>query len=271
MKVFCNNTDAAYRVDFSLSDGLYLRATVHGDEDLGTAGIQLESHSSYILLLSTGNKYLVRNENNEVLRSQVKLVQANKITYGSRMGYEEVENSYHAQAILQVDTNTVSGDVVELQTSLFRVAKDNITFSLPEGMEVEYENFTAEDIFLKGSKRHSFWDTYALEIDGVEHKFSERCENLGGTDTAVSMGDREYVDCAIRKYSTGFGEALRRDADNETVLVETTAGIANTRRVALANGIGSFRWYNLGFTGSFRVKLGWRWYSGIADVKLEAK
>lgn len=271
MKVFCNNTDAAYRVEFSLSDDLYLKATLHGDEDPGTAGIQLESHSSYILLLSMGNKYLVRNENNEVLRSTVKLVQANKITYGGRMRYEEVENSYHARAILQVDTNTVSGDVVELQASLFRVAKDNITFSLPEGMDVEYESFTAEDIFLKGSKRHSFWNTYSLEIGGVEHKFSERCENLGGTDAVVSMGDREYVDCTIRKYSTGFAEALEREADNETVTVETTAGVVNATRVQLTNGIGSFRWYNLGYTGDFRIKLGWRWYSGIADVELEAK
>lgn len=278
MKVYYNNTESNLKLDFALDEGnflhikAYLPSNSGGEyEEIGNSGTQLESHGSYSLLLSKLEDFLVRNSDNTITTSAIKLVATNKATFGSRAKYEEVDNRYNARGVLQVDTNTISGDVVELQVVLFRVQPDNITFDLPSAIEYELESYAASDIFTSGSKRHSFWDTYALEIDGVEHRFSEKGKNLSDSDVTVSMGDRDYVDCTIRKYSNGFAEALEREADNETVTVETTAGVANTTRVQLINGAGSFRWYNLGYKGDFRIKLGWRWYSGVAEICLSSE
>ena len=277
MKVYYNNTDSNLKLDFTLSEDNYLSVTAYlpsdsGSEynEIGSSGLQLESHGSYSLLLTKMEDFLVRNSDNTISTSAIKLVATNKATFGSRAKYEEVDNRYNARGVLQVDTNTISGDVVELQIVLFRVQPDNITFDLPSTIEYELESYAASDIFASGSKRHSFWDTYALEIDGIEHRFSEKGKNLLETDTTVDMSDREYVECVVRKYSNGFDEALEREADDETVTVEITAGVANTSRVQLTNGVGSFRWYNLGYTGDFRIKLGWRWYSGVAEICLTA-
>lgn len=281
MKVYYNNTDSSMKLDFTLDDNNYLSITAYSPsesadssddyEEIGSTGIQLEQHGSYSLLLSRSDSFLVRNADNTISKSMIKFVATNRVTFGSRVKYEEVDNRYNAVGILQVDTNTISNGVVEIQVILFRVQPANINFDLPSTMEYELENYTASEIFSNGSKRHSFWDTYSLEIDGTEYKFSEKGVNQTDASASISMAGREYVDVTIRKYSNGFKEALTRLADNETVVVEATAGIANTQRVKLTEGVGSFRWYNLGYTGDFKIKLGWRWYSGIAEINLTAE
>ena len=281
MKVYYNNTDSNLKLDFTLDEDNYLSVTAYlpsdaSDsnseyEEIGNTGIQLESHGSYSLLLTKMEDFLVRNSDNTITTSAIKLVATNKATFGSRAKYEEVDNRYNARGVLQVDTNTISSGVVELQVVLFRVQPANINFDIPSTMDYELESYTASEIFSGGSKRHSFWDTYALEIDGVEYRFSEKGVNKTGADTSISMTDREYVDIAVRKYSNGFEEALTRVCDNESVLIEATAGVVNTQRVKLTEGVGGFRWYNLGFTGDFKIKLGWRWYSGVAEVNLTAE
>lgn len=239
-----------------------------GYEEIGRSGLQLESHGSYSLLLTSMRKFLNRNKDNTVSQSDIKLISTNKVTYGSRMKYEEVDNRYAAYAILQVDTNTISSGVTELQVVLFRVKPANVTFNVPSSMTTELVSYSSDELFTNGSKRHFLWDTYALEIDGVEYRFSEKGVNQTDADPTISMGDREYVEMTVRKYSNGFEEALTRLCDDDTVLIEATAGIANTQRVQLTEGVGTFRWYNLGYTGDFKIKLGWRWYSGVAEVKL---
>lgn len=271
MYIFCRENDSAFKADVRITeDG---RFTIHvfaptGDdahyEEIGKHGQPLYSHSTYSVLYKEDG-FQIRDRANVQYRSKIKIVPTNQITMGSRMKYEEVENRYGGMVLMQIDTNTVSGSVIEMQIQLYRLQKTNVNFYLRPKMTTEYVDLNMDEVFSKGSKRHKLWDTYSITVDGNEYKASEWNHNVLGV---VNMKQREYVDVYIQKYSNDFENALERDADNEDVFIECTAGIANCQRVKLVNGKAKFRWYNLGYEGEFKIKLGWRWYSGVADVKL---
>lgn len=271
MKIFCRENTANFKADIRITDDN--RLTIHVYEpvgetrtyaEIGKHGQKLESHNTYSVLYKKDG-YLIRDRENKQYRSQVKIVPSNQITMGSRMKFEEVENRYGGMVLMQLDTNTISSGITELQVQLFRVQKANANFYLRPTMTAEYIDLDMDDVFKNGSKRHALWDTYSLTIDGQEYKGGEWTKAPLGQ---LKMRGREFVEVEVQKYSNGFAEKLVRDGDNEDVFLECTAGIANCQRVKLVNGKGRFRWYNLGYTGEMKIKLGWRWYSGIADVRL---
>lgn len=271
MKIFCRENTANFKADIRITDDN--RLTIHVYEpagetrtyaEIGKHGQKLESHNTYSVLYKKEG-YLIRDLQNKQYRSQIKIVPSNQITMGSRMKFEEVENRYGGVVLMQVDTNTISAGITELQMQLFRVQKANANFYLRPTMTAEYIDLDMDDVFKNGSKRHALWDTYSLTIDGQEYKGGEWTKAPLGQ---LKMQGREFVEVEVQKYSNGFAEKLVRDGDCEDVFLECTAGIANCQRVKLVNGKGKFRWYNLGYTGEMKIKLGWRWYSGIADVRL---
>ena len=275
MKVFCRENDTFFKAEVRITADR--RLTIHvqapfgednGYVEIGKHGVPLESHSTYSVLYNDEG-YLVRDKENKQYRSNIKILPTNQITMGSRMKYEEVENRYGGMVLMQVDTNTISGSAFELQVQLFRLSKEDTVFHLRPNMQIEYADLDMDEVFAQGSKRHSFWDTYSLSIDGVEYKRKERETNeLAGV---VDVAGREYIEMKVQKYSNGFTEQLNREADNEEVFIECTGGVTNCQRVKLANGRGQFRWYALGYEGLMKIKLGWRWYSGVAEIRLAVK
>lgn len=274
MKVFVRENNSSFKAEVKITDDN--RVTIHvygpsGENDeyieIGKHGQKLQGHNTYSVLFNEKG-YLIRDLQNKQYRSQIKIVPTNQITMGSRMKYEEVENRYGGIVLMQIDTNTISLNVLELQMQLYRLQKSNVNFYLRPRMEVEYIDLDMDDVFAKGAKRHSLWDTYSITIDGQEYKGSEWTKALLGT---ISTKGKEFFDVEVQKYSNNFEQVLSREADNEEVFIECTGGIVNCQRVKLTNGKAKFRWYPLGYEGEFKIKLGWRWYSGVADVKLEAK
>lgn len=269
---------ATTRVYSELKDKNYLSISLYIDsptgecEFVGESGIRLESHNSYTLLMDLDHEYIIRDMNNNVKYSHVKLIQTNRITMGSRMKYDELENRYGGMSILQVNTNNISFDhnVFEAQINLFKVQRKNFCMEgdFERADDIEELTFTPKELFKSGSKRHSFWDLYTLEIDGVQLRFDEKGRNLLKSSNIINMRDREYVDVIIKKYSPGYETQLTRECDNELVTIEASAGFSNAQRVRLKNGIGKFRWYDFGYTGELNIKLGWRWYSGVNEFKL---
>lgn len=274
MKIFCNKNDSDFHAEIRVTSDR--RLTIHvqapfGENreyiEVGKHGAPLESHSTYSVLYSEDG-YLIRDKENKQYRSSIKILPTNQITMGSRMKYEEVENRYGGMVLMQVDTNTISGSVFEMQMQLYRLAKENTVFHLRPNMQAEYIELDMAEVFAKGSKRHSLWDTYSIAIDGVEYKRSERNNDPA---VIVDMAGREYIEVIVQKYSNSFAEALSREADSEEVFIECTGGITNCQRVKLTNGKGKFRWYALGYEGEMKIKLGWRWYSGVAEIRLDVK
>lgn len=275
MKVYCRETDSTLKADIKITDENILTVHIYdiahnvSDKEyveVGKHGIALESHMSYGVLYERDNGYLIRNANNIQYRSNIKIVPINQITMGSRMKYEELENRYGGMIIFQIDTNNISKYNAELQIQLYRLQRDNTIFNLPSSMKIEYENLDMDIVFRNGSKRHTLWDTYSITINGVEYKESEFISKEKAIPV-LDMKNCEYIDVIVQKYSNNFGKALNRDEDNEVVFIETTGGVSNCQRINLKNGVGKFRWYHFGFNGYMKFKLGWRWYSGIADIR----
>lgn len=274
MKIFCTENDSNFKAEVRITSDrrltIHVQAPFGEDEgyiEIGKNGVPLESHSTYSVMYSEEG-YLIRDKSNKQYRSSIKILPTNQITMGSRMKYEEAENRYGGMALMQIDTNTISGSVFEMQMQLFRLTKENTVFYLRPNMTLEYVDLDIDDVFTNGSKRHSLWDTYSITIDGIEYKRAERNDDPAGI---VDMTGREYVEITVQKYSNGFGELLEREADDEEVFLECTGGVANCQRVKLTNGKGKFRWYSMGFEGKMKMKLGWRWYSGVAEIRLDVR
>ena len=94
--------------------------------------------------------------------------------------------------------------------------------------------------------------------------FSRRGYTVDGdfTEPLVLPAGQDYFDFTVTKYKSNFTgkEKLARDIDDEEVLVESSAGLVNNRRVRLQNGTGSFRLYPFGHEGLVKIKLGRKWY-----------
>lgn len=255
-----------------LTISLYISSPEGEEEFVGESGIRLESHNSYTALMDLDHEYIVRDIDNNVKYSHIKLIQTNRITMGSRMKYDELENRYGGVSVLQINTNNISFDhnIFEAQINLFKVQRKNFHLEgdFERADDIDELTFTPKELFKTGSKRHSFWDFYGLEIDGVELHFDEKGRNLLKSSNIINMNNREYVDVIIKKFAPNYRTQLTRECDNELVSVEASAGFANAQRVRLKNGIGKFRWYNFGYTGELNIKLGWRWYSGVNEFKL---
>lgn len=274
VKIYYRETDARFKANIEITEDY--RFVIHlsapfGENgeyiEVGKHGVKLTGHNTYSVLYSPAG-YLIRDRENVQYRSKLKILPTNQITMGSRMKYEELENRYGGMVIMQIDTNTISGDVLELQMQLFRLKKENVTFSLLPDMQAEYLELDINEVFAKGSKRHSLWDTYSIAVDGIEYKGEEHGNN---TINILDMSNKDFVEIEIQKYANQFSKALNREVDNEEVFIECTGGIANCQRVKLTNGKAKFRWYAFGFEGEMKIKLGWRWYSGIAEVRFEVK
>lgn len=273
MRIWCRKNNSTLKAKITINEEHIVSINItepKEDSDeyiaVGEHALKLEGHNTYSVLWSKEG-YLIRNLENEQYRSKIKIVPTNQITMGSRMKFEEVENRYGGMVLMQFDTNTISLDVLELQMQFFRLQKDNVELDLLPGMEPEYVTLNINDVFKNGTKRFSLWDTYSLIINGEEYKSGRRSI----TTVSIPTDDKEYVEIGIQKYSNCFGKKLEREADNEYVFIECTGGITNCQRVKLTNGKASFRWYPLGFKGEFKIKLGWRWFSGIIDLAFIAE
>lgn len=93
---------------------------------------------------------------------------------------------------------------------------------------------------------------------------------MGDTETPIASING-VIDFTITKYKGGYAEKLSRDIDCEEVFIETSAGLADTRRVRLVNGVGKFRLITFGYEGFIKIKLGRKWFSGWNDYALNIK
>lgn len=135
--------------------------------------------------------------------------------------------------------------------------------------EYEIEEFHQNEVQKTGFPRDQIWDSYALTINGTGYMVNSRegkVKNDFGFDGdipgTIEYEGEEPITMTIQKYSGRYKPKgmLTRDIDIDEVLVETTAGLTDTRRVYLQNGVGTFRFFPLGYEGKMHIKLGRRWY-----------
>nr|DAF86041.1 MAG TPA: hypothetical protein [Siphoviridae sp. ctr0c13] len=217
----------------------------------------LRPYSSYILVDSPGKVKNYRKMN----RSDFKFLDMNRLGVAVKMDFARLLQLYASKDILQLDTGIIGGEERDIIIRVFEGRPEDTEIEADEKYEVL--SFNSDDLVVGDHPRQHLWDSYAVEVNGKLLMANKKGIPVSGDfmQPVTVPEDKDYLDFHIVKYKGDFeGEKLTRDIDDEDVLVESTCGVVNNRRVALENGEGAFRLYPLGHNGPFKLKLGRKWY-----------
>ena len=216
----------------------------------------LNSYNSYSLVHCANSKVKVYRE---IFKSDYKFLDLNRLGVSVKLDFAELTQLYGDRNILQVDTGMISATEKDI---VIRVFEGNIeTTTISSDLEYEVGFFNSDDLVTGDHPRDTLWDSYSLTSNNIEVK-SNRYGNFVEQPESIYITPNEngYIECTIKKYKGRFTEELTRDIDDEDVLIESSAGLVDNRRVTLENGVGSFKLYTFGYQGRIKIKLGSKWY-----------
>ena len=217
----------------------------------------LRPYSSYTLVDSTGK---VKNYR-KISNSDFKFLDLNRLGVAVKMDFAKLLQLYASRDILQIDTGMIGGEERDIVIRVFEGSAEDT--EIIADTEYEVLTFNSDDLVTGDHPRQHLWDSYALEIDGRTLMANRKGIPMGGDfmQPLVLLEGQDYLEFKIVKYQGDFdGDRLVRDIDDDEVVVDSTCGVVNNRRVPLENGEGSFRLYPMGYTGPFKLKLGRKWY-----------
>lgn len=260
IKIYFNEkSDAENKIKLTIK-GLCVSAEVTGINPgaYGKDVIEtLRPYSSYILVDAPGK---VKNYR-RMSHSDFKFLDMNRLGVAVKMDFANMLQLYASRDILQLDTGVIGGEDRDIIIRVFEGHSENTEIEADEDYEVL--TFNSDDLVLGDHPRQHLWDSYALEVDGRLFMANRKGLPVSGDfmQPIIISKDKDYLDMRIVKYKGDFeGDTLTRDIDDEDVLVESTCGLVNNRRVPLENGVGTFRLYPMGHRGPFKLKLGRKWY-----------
>lgn len=229
------------------------------DEERGKVGFDIISslmpYSSYALCSASGKTKIYR----KIHKTDYKFLELNRLGVAIKMDFARIIQLFSDYDILQVDTGMIGGNERDIIIRIFEGKPENTTINADEEYEIGY--FNSDELSWKEHPRDSLWDSYSLSYNDTEWKSNRKGVFDKNPDSVlISTDDKDYVTLRIQKYKGKFEKPLNRDIDNEVVLVESSAGLVNNRRVMLKNGKGTFRLYPFGYKGMIKIKLGRKWY-----------
>ena len=273
IKVFYDKqTSSNYKLDVTIT-GSFLKVLVSNTmtgEEIGFDVVKrLFPYNSYGLIERDSGKVKIYRR---TFNSNIKFLDLCRLGYSSKMDFADIARLYGGNnMLLQVDTGIISGSLKDIILMPYAFSPNNIHIEADE--EVTYEEINFKEYGeLQEPKRFSFWDKYSLKANDREVKANMRGEVISGDFDSPFIGSNNIIHFTITKYKgEDFATLLNREEDNEEVFIETSAGIADTRRVRLVNGVGSFNLNTLGYSGDIKIKLGRKWYSVWNDYALKVK
>lgn len=269
IKVFYNpRVTMSPKVDINISN-TYFRADVK--ENGVSTGFdvikRMFPYNSYGLVETTGKVKIFR----QTFDSKYKFLDFCRLGYANKMDFNDISQLYGTRFLFQVDTGIISDTEKDIVILAMLVAKDKLNIDADEEViweELDFKNYTNNC----EPNRFRLWDKYSLTIDGVEYKANMRSEVVSGDFTVPIKAKNGVVDIKLKKYKgEDFNTPLTRGIDNEEVFIDTSAGIADNRRVRLEKGEGSFKLHTLGYSGDVKIKLGRKWYSVWNDYTLKVE
>ncbi len=260
LKIFFNEkSDAKSQITINIKARTVTAQVIGASPDVTGKDVieTLRPYNSYVLVDSTGK---VKNYR-EIHPSNYKFLDLNRLGVSVKMDFAKLLQLYATRNILQLDTGMIGGTERDIIIRVFEGKPETTTITADE--EYEVSTFNSDDLVVGDHPRQHLWDSYALVI-GDKTFMANRAgiPKSGNFMQKLKLSEgKEYLECGIVKYKGDFeGGILERDIDDEDVLVESTCGLVNNRRVTLVNGKGSFRLYPFGHTGAFKLKLGRKWY-----------
>ena len=256
LKIYYNeksNADVDIKIRLA---GTFLKVEAKDKELEGTGVVEtLRSYNSYSLVDKSGLVKVYRT----IVKSDYKLLDLNRLGVASKLDFSDLQQLYGAHGLVQIDTGMICPTERDIIIRVFIGKKDKIV--VDADMEYEILPFNSDDLPVLTHPRMTLWDSYSISVNGKELKANRKgAVQEGEFDIPILTGDKTYVEFFIQKYKGPFEEPLVRDIDDDEVLVESTCGVLNTRRVYLENGRGSFKLYPLDYSGPFKLKLGRKWY-----------
>lgn len=258
LKVLFNEiSDANIKLSVNLS-GSFLSITAEEAHLSGADSIEsMASYNSYIFARAPGSK--VKNFRT-ISQSDHKFLNMNRLGVAIKMDYADMTQLFSKADILQVDTGLISENERDIIIRVFEGKKEN--FTIQADMDVEYGTFNSANLPTESHPRTELWDSYSILINGEEYQ-ADRKGNIfkgkPGVPLTIPAG-KDYIEIEIQKQKGRFRGPLTRDVDNEEVLIESSVGLLNARRITLHKGYGRVRLYPFGYEGSFKLKLGRKWY-----------
>lgn len=217
----------------------------------------LRPYNSYTLVDSPGKVKNYRRISN----SDFKFLDLNRLGVSVKLDFAKLLQLYANRDILQLDTGMIGGDERDIIIRVFGGSRENTEIDADE--EYEVLTFNSDDLVVGDHPRQHLWDSYAIEVAGRTLMANRKGQPMSGDfmqPLALPEG-QDFLEFKIVKYKGDFeGDVLTRDIDDEEVVVESTCGVLDNRRVPLENGEGSFKLYPLHYTGPFKLKLGRKWY-----------
>ncbi len=215
----------------------------------------LMPYNSYAFCSTSGKIKIYR----KIHKSDYKFLNLNRLGTAIKMDFAKIMQLFSDYSVMQIDTGIICGSHRDIIIRIFEGNPDNTTIKADEEYEIGY--FNTDELPKQDHPREHLWDSYSLSFNGTEWQSNKKGFFKKNPDTVlISTDDKEYVTLSIQKYKGQFEEPLSRDIDNEVVMVESSAGLVNNRRVILKNGKGSFRLYPFGHKGQIKIKLGRKWY-----------
>ena len=258
LKILFNEKSKANNKINIILQSLSIKAEVN-DEERGKVGFDiietLMPYNSYALCATSGKIKIYR----KIHKSDYKFLNLNRLGTSIKMDFAQIIQLFSDYDIMQVDTGMINGSERDIIIRIFEGKPENTTINADEEYEIGY--FNSDGLITQDHPREHLWDSYSLSCNGTEWKSNKKGFFKNDPDTVLlSTDDKDYITLTIQKYKGQFEEPLNRDIDNEVVLVESSAGLVNNRRVLLKNGKGSFRLYPFGHKGQIKIKLGRKWY-----------
>lgn len=219
---------------------------------------EMMPYNSYALTMRSG---IVKNFRRSA-RSDYRWLNLNRLGVSTKMDFGDITSLYGFGTCVQIDTGVMNAETRDIIVRVFFAGKEGLTIEADQ--EYELAPFNPKDLVLGSHPRFTLWDSYSLSAAGREWMSDRYGYTVDGdfTTPLILPAEQDYFDFVITKYKSNFTgkEKLARDIDDEEVLVESSAGLVNNRRVRLQNGTGSFRLYPFGHEGLVKIKLGRKWY-----------
>ena len=216
---------------------------------------ELASYNSYAFSSCPNGQV---KTNNKVHSSDYKFLNLNRLGVAIKMDFANVSQLFADYDVFQLDTGIISDTERDIVIRVFSGKEENTEIITDEPYVKEY--FDSGKLKPGEHPRFELWDSYSLTCNNTEWKATNKGNFVEEPKTKYIPYAKDYVNFKIQKYKGNFKEPLMRDIDNETVLIESSAGFVNNRRVKLKNGVGYFRFYPFGADGEVKIKIGRKWY-----------
>lgn len=228
----------------------------------------LISGKDSIEALDSYNSYIFVNNNNSIVKSfriptksSYKFLNMNRLGVSLKMDFSDLTQLYSSgNSMCQIDTGIISNTERDIIIRFFMGSQSR--FKLNTDMDVEYGEFSSRDLPSQVHPRSSLWDSYAIKIGDRLLKANRYGTGISGNfETPISYKE-DHIPIEIYKYQGDFktDTKLTRDIDCEDVLIDSSCGVLDTKRVTLSKGYGKINLYPFNYSGKLKLKLGRKWY-----------